>query len=136
MRSPEFAQACADSFPARDTVIETVYKYETDTVFLSADTLVYIDTVVVPGGFRIDTIVKRCPPSQVITQTIIKEKQVIRIDSAKITAVQKDLEFTKSEVDKWAGKAKRRGKSFMWSLIANALLLLAGGYIIGKKLRP
>jgi hypothetical protein len=133
LRSPAFAKACAEKFPARDTIIENIFHYETDTVFLSGDTLVYIDTIVVPGGFRIDTIVKRCPPSRTITNTVIQEKQIIRIDSAKITAICKDLEFTKSEVDKWAGKAKRRGKSFMWSIIGNVLLLLTMGWLIGKK---
>jgi hypothetical protein len=135
-RSPAFAKACADSFPARDTIIENIFHYETDTVLLPADTLILLDTVTIPGGYRVDTVRTVCRPSKVVTNTVIKEKQVIRIDSAMVKALTDDLNFTKSEVDKWAGKAKRRGKSFMWSLIANALLLLAGGYIIGKKIKP
>jgi hypothetical protein len=136
MRSPEFAKACADSFPARDTVIETVYKYETDTLILPADTIIHFDTITVPGGYRIDTIKRVCPPPKVVREWLTKEIKVVRIDSAQVKALTDDLNFTKSELDKWAGKAKRRGKSFMWSLIANALLIMGMGYLIGKKFRP
>jgi hypothetical protein len=135
MRSPDFAKACADSFPARDTIIETVTHYETDTLLVSGDTLVFVDTVVVPGGVRIDTIVKRCPPSQVITKTVIKEKQIIRIDSAAVAAVHKDLEFTKSELLKYVDKTKRRGKNLLYSILGNILLILIIGWLIGKKVK-
>jgi hypothetical protein len=135
-QSPAFAKACAENFPARDTIIENIFHYETDTVLLPADTIIHFDTVTLPGGRRIDTIRTVCRPSKVVTNTVIKEKQIIRIDSAKVKALTDDLNFTKSELDKWAGKAKRRGKSFMWSLIANALLIMGMGYLIGKKFRP
>ena len=133
MQSPDFAKACADSFPAVDTIIETVTHYETDTLLLPADTLILVDTVSVPGGYRVDTIRKPCKSSQIVTRYVTKEKQIIRIDSAQVRNSRIANIQLSADRDKWKGKAQRRGKLAMWSLIGNVLLLLLLGWLIGTK---
>lgn len=135
MRSNDFAKACADSFPAIDTIIDIHVTAKTDTVLVAGDTIIILDSVTLPGGVRIDTIRKACPPSKLITNTIVTERQIIRVDSAKVVSVQKELLFTKSELQKFVDKTKKRSKVMWLSLLGNILLLVLIGFVLGKKLK-
>ena len=127
-QSPQFAKACADAFPCRDTIVEVVTVTDTDTLTLPADTL--IEIIELPG--RIDTIRKVCPPSKVITNTITVTRDIVSVDSAQVVALRQELQAAQSEVTIWAGKAKRRGKAFAIALISIAGLLVAIGLLIRK----
>ena len=129
MQSDGFAKACADSFPCIDTIvsIEQVTKYDT-TRSVDTATIVQVDTVT---NTRIVTKVV----TQYVTKTVKEVQQVIRIDSARIRDLRNANSNITADRDKWKDKAQRRGKSFMWSIIGNALLLIAIGLLIRFKIR-
>lgn len=129
------AEYCASKFPTVDSVIEIVTVTKYDTVYTEADTLIFIDTVVLNSGeVRIDTIVKKCPPQKTIVKTVIEKQKVVIVDSAKLMACQGEYLAIKSDRDKHKEKSKTRLRNFWISIGANLLLAVALGFVLGKKI--
>ena len=125
---------CATKFPVKDTVIyRDSVSY--DTIY---DTNYFVDTTTVHDT----TTITKTSPAKTIVKTVYQVKEIIRENTAKVTALEyaltdatkiisrKDDEIkscqTKSE--EWKGLAKQR---FWWLLL---LIAAVAGWILRKPL--
>ena len=128
------ADTCAANYPV---IPDTVYKegeLVIETTFLPGDTIYNYDTVTQTEFVHVT------PPVKVITKTRIDSVVVSKIDSAKVAAanrkislLEKQIKDTEAELYKAEDKAKDRGKTSLYSIVGNGLLLLLLGFILAKK---
>jgi hypothetical protein len=126
------ADTCAANYPVKADTIYKPGELIIETEYLPGDTLYFFDTV---SQWRIDTIKKVCPPSQVSTIWRVDTLAVTVVDSALVATLRGKYNASVKDATEWEAKAKRRGK-MQWAFIGlSALLFVLVGFILGKKLK-
>lgn len=120
----ELPKICADKFPVKDSIIvkdsvtlDTVYVGDviTDTVWMNAlDTGVWIGGAgLLDTGSRVFNwpigkrpVITKTLPAKVITKTQVQVKEVYRENTARVVALQTDLQTVSGKLSKAEDKAK------------------------------
>lgn len=130
----EAAKYCAAAFPIRDSTIyipgETVVK--SDTVTIEGDS---VPCPILPG--QIDTFFVKCPPSQIIHDTIFRTDtvKVIKENTAKdtiIAGLNNKISIQKEKTEVAQQKATHRGK-LMWGTWILLALIICGYFFLKSR---
>lgn len=125
---------CAVKFPVKDTIIyRDSISY--DTIY---DTNYFVDTTTIHDT----TTITKTSPTKTIVKTVYQVKEIVRENTAKVTALEyslsastklildkeEEIKNCEQNASKWKGLAKQR---FWWLLL---LISAAAGWILRKPL--
>ena len=119
---------CAANFPV---IPDTVYKegeLMIETTYLPGDTIYNYDTVYVTGPTKVITRHK----VDTLVRTVV-DSAAVSAAKGTIQALEQELRKASNELAKVTDKAKDRGKTSLYSILGNGLLLLLIGFILAKK---
>lgn len=128
------ADTCAANYPVLPDTIYKEGEVIVETTFLPGDTIYNYDTLTQVEYVTVTA------PTKVITRHKVDSVILTKVDSAKVAALQRSIDLlkvqvqqTESDLFKAEDKAKDRGKTSLYSIVGNGLLLLLLGFILAKK---
>lgn len=120
----KLAEVCAKEYPVQSSTVYLPGDTVTEVIEVPGDTLLHFDTIWRNQyGIRVDTIVKRCPPSRIITKTVVDTITVTKESTARLDSALQQAGKYKAAAEKWKARADKRQRVNLWLIIVTCVLV-------------